>query len=383
MECIDSQSFRDFTVVLCINQPDEWWEQPRKKVICENNLSALRDFARWNRFPVHIIDKCSPGKGWKGKRHGVGWARKTAMDFIAETAEGNDIILSLDADTTFPPTYFASVSAAFHQHPAAASLCIPYFHLPVNDPAAYRAILRYEIYMRHFVINLWRTGSPYSFTALGSAMACPVWAYRAVGGLTPKLSGEDFYFLQKLRKFGDMLFWNGVKVHPAARFSDRVYFGTGPAMIRGAQGDWSSYPIYPARFFDEIEQTCALFPVLFHEPVQTPLTEFLQVIFNEEDPWEPLRINFPDPLRFIRACHEKFDGLRILQDLKRRHKSAIRTDEEELIEFLDRFYPEEMRMMKVDFRAFSFKESAIADLEKIRTFLATCEDASRISSIPG
>lgn len=302
------------------------------------------------------------------------------MDLIDETAGNQDVILSLDADTTFPPDYFGSIARSFQQNPDAASLCIPYFHLPVNDAAAYRAILHYEIYMRYYVINLWRIGSPYSFTALGSAMACPVWAYRAVGGLTPKRSGEDFYFLQKLRKYGRMMFWNGAKVHPAARFSDRVYFGTGPAMIRGERGDWSAYPLYGSGFFDEIGKTYSLFPALFHKTIDTPVTGFLREILNEEDPWAPLRSNFPDKARFVRACHEKFDGLRILQFLRQRQKNTDRTDEEELTGFLKRFYPEETAQLEVDTGILSFQNSDTGYLEKLRTFLASCEDAYRINA---
>ncbi len=97
------------------------------------------------------------------------------------------------------------------------------------------------------------SGARISFTAIGSAMALPVKSYRAIGGMTPHKSGEDFYFLQKLRKFGKVLTWNKEKVYPEARYSDRVFFGTGPAMIKGRDGDWSSYPIYPFELFDEIK----------------------------------------------------------------------------------------------------------------------------------
>jgi len=43
-------------------------------------------------------------------------------------------------------------------------------------------------------------------------MAFPIWAYRAVGGMTPKMSGRTFIFA-KLRKFGKMVFSNPEKVY--------------------------------------------------------------------------------------------------------------------------------------------------------------------------
>jgi glycosyltransferase involved in cell wall biosynthesis len=265
VECCLKQTYSDFILVVCVNQPDDWWEGQDKVNICNNNQSTLRILNKIKDIPIVIIDRCSKGKGWKGKDFGVGWARKTAMDHINKQAEANDIMVSLDADTRFNPGYFESIKDNFKHHPDAAALSVPYYHELTGDDQKDRAILRYEIYMRYYAINLWRIGSPYNFTAIGSAMALPVWAYRAIGGITPHKSGEDFYFIQKLRKYGNVLTWNKEKVYPAARYSDRVFFGTGPAMIKGRDGDWSSYPIYPFELFDEVKATYDLFPVLFEK----------------------------------------------------------------------------------------------------------------------
>ncbi len=99
------------------------------------------------------------------------------------------------------PVIFNRLLNTFKHHPDAVALSVPYYHNLTGDEEKDRAILRYEIYMRYYAINLWRIGSPYNFTAVGSAMALPVWAYRAIGGITPHKSGEDFYFIQKLRKY--------------------------------------------------------------------------------------------------------------------------------------------------------------------------------------
>jgi hypothetical protein len=213
-------------------------------------------------------------------------------------------------------------------------------------------------------------------------MAVPVWAYRAVRGMTPKMSGEDFYFLQKLRKFGKMVFHNPEKVYPAARFSDRVYFGTGPAMIRGDQGDWESYPIYSCHYFDEIRSTTDLFPAFFHTTENTVVVSFLRRILNEQDPFGQLRENFRDQATFIRSCHEKFDGLRILQFLKDRQKNNPATDEENLREYLDRIYPLEFKDIIYDPGNFSFEKSSITELDLLRNFLVRKEEAYQTTSVP-
>jgi glycosyltransferase involved in cell wall biosynthesis len=381
LECLLEQDYRNFRVFICVNQPDEWWEIPEKRHICEANVKILHFLETFKGLDITVIDRCTPGTGWKGKKHGVGWARKTLMDAINEVAEDKDVIISLDADTTFRKGYLSSILENLSAHPEAVAIAVPYYHQLVEDEAANRAILRYEIYMRYYSLNLWRIANPYSFTALGSAMAFPIKSYRAIGGMTPKMSGEDFYFLQKLRKYGKVLFSNPEKVYPAARFSDRVYFGTGPAMIKGDLGDWSSYPIYSFHYFDEIRETTDLFRDFYQKTKETPVVDFIRMLLKEEDPFQLLRENFKDPFTFIRACHEKFDGLRILQYLKYRQKNESKTDEEHLWEFISHFYPGEMNSLP-DVGTFSFETAQTKELDVLRNFLMKKEEEYQSTSIP-
>jgi len=55
-------------------------------MICETNLEVLHRLENYRKLDLRVIDHCSQGKGWKGKKHGVGWARKTLMDAINEEA---------------------------------------------------------------------------------------------------------------------------------------------------------------------------------------------------------------------------------------------------------------------------------------------------------
>ncbi|MEI7980279.1 MAG: glycosyltransferase family 2 protein [Bacteroidota bacterium] len=380
LECIAAQSYLNFKVYICVNQPENWWDDPIKSSICRNNARSLEFLSGFKLFDLLVLDHSSRGRGWKGKRYGVGYARKALMDEICNAAQRDDIIISLDADTTFPADYLLSVAMNFREHPEAVALSVPYFHHTVSDEIASRAILRYEIYMRHYFLNLMRIGSPYTFTALGSAMAFPVWAYRATGGLTPKMSGEDFYFLQKLRKYGPVILWNDVVVHPEARFSDRVFFGTGPAMIKGATGDWSSYPVYPANLFNALLETYLLLPVLYIKTIETQLVKFFIETSTEKDPFRLLRDNHKDMDHFIRAFHEKLDGLRILQYLKSLSISAPGSDETNLRNFFAKQYPGSEINLKTGWASFSFESSPQAELEKIRSFLFEKEMEQRFNS---
>jgi hypothetical protein len=384
LECLNNQHYSHFCLVACVNQPDNWWDSPEKKHICINNQESIQTLVGQSRVKTVILDHSSKGSGWTGKRHGVGMARKTAMDYISKIAAPNDIILSLDADTTFSEFYLDSIAGNFQKHPGMVALAVPYYHCLTGEESSDRAILRYEIYMRHYFLNLAFIGSPYAFTALGSAMALPVHAYRAIGGMTPKLSGEDFYFLQKLRKFGTIGLWNCEIVHPASRFSDRVFFGTGPAMIKGATGDWTSYPIYPLKLFREIADTYSKLEELYKSTVPSRVTEFLSQAFREDDPLMSLRENHRDLPHFIRAFHEKFDGLRILQYLKTNLNAGNSSNEASFSEFLEHYFPQTCDEIKGVFSSsFCFQTATLEELARIREFLFRQENDFRATAKPG
>jgi hypothetical protein len=373
LKCIEEQSYNNFHIVICINQPDDWWELPEKRILCENNITLLKELQKKDKNTYTIIDKCSKGNGWKGNNKGVGWARKTIMDHVATLAKIDDIIVSLDADTVFGKEYFSSIVNIFSMNKVVA-LANPYYHKLTGKDAEDRAILRYEIYMRNYAINLLLIDSPYAFTALGSAISLPVSSYKAIGGLTPKLSGEDFYFLQKLRKFGNIAIHNSEKVYPAARFSDRVFFGTGPAMIKGNNGDWESYPVYHHALFANIKDTYACFQKLYRNDCETPLDSFLQEQFRENI-WQALRKNHKDEKHFVRACHEKLDGLRILQYLKQEQSKLNIDDETCFLENIDSafnhlLYSEKMNSLK----DINFTKCSIALLDEIRNYLVLVEE---------
>jgi len=235
LKCIRSQSFKNYKMYVCVNQYDSWWTNPDKKHYCNDNIQSLEFLKSQNNENLTIIDRSTKGYGWTDKKGGVGWARKILMDTISMENK-NDIIVSMDADTFYPEDYLQAISHYFIEHPKHLGISIPYFHKLKGDNTD-KHILRYEIYMRYYALNMLRIQNPYKFTALGSALALPIWAYNKIGGMTPVKSGEDFYLLQKLVKNGKISQWLETTAYPSSRFSDRVLFGTGPAIIKGAHGD--------------------------------------------------------------------------------------------------------------------------------------------------
>lgn len=377
LEMLNRQTFRDFTFYCCVNNPDEWScsdNEEERRMYADNQatLDRLLSFQSLNPdSKIVILDFSSPGRGWKGRKRGVGWARKELFAAIAHDCADNELVVSLDADTEISETYLESVLCTMNAHPEHSALCVPYYHPLSGDEKQDRAMLRYEIYMRHYLLNLLESDNPYAFTALGSAMVFPLWAYRRVGGITPLQGGEDFYLIQKFAKTGQVLLSCNEVVRPQGRRSSRVPFGTGPAIAKGLDSMDSTYPLYPQEAFEAVANTFAFFPNLYEKDIETPMSDFLRQQLKTDDLWQPLRKNFKTRGLFINACQERVDGLRILQYLK---TFPRRRPEEEL-----RIFCNNHRISLSD--DFSFRTSPITEINAIRDALFELEQCLRRRSI--
>lgn len=362
LECLRRQTFRNFSLYVCVNQPQEWWQMPVsdwRRQACDDNRRTLCYLSAVNDMSVTVIDCSSLSVAWVGKRRGVGWARKVLADSIVQSASRNEVIVSLDADTSFGDSYLESVLNMFNAHPRCSALAVPYYHPLSSNADMDRAMLRYECYMRHYLLHLLRIASPYAFTALGSAMAFTGEAYKRVGGYTPLQGGEDFYLMQKFAKTGVVMlpYTDELCVYPSGRVSQRVPFGTGPAIALPLTEIEERYPFYAARSFDDVRATYTLFPVLYAADIETPMSDFLRQQLATDDLWQSLRRNFKRQDLFVRACAERVDGLRILQYLKSRP------------------HPDESLI--VDGHAIDFAAGAISNLNAVRNSLFSQEMEAR------
>lgn len=338
------QTKTPFEVFVCVNQPENYWTDPEKRAICENNRQLLETLYNYHFLTLHILDYSSPGHGWKGKKSGVGFARRVLFDNILSVSEPDDLIVSMDADTYVNPHYLESISTLFEHNKHINALAVPYYHpLVPEDETRSRAMLRYEIYMRNYAINLLSINSPYGFTALGSAIVMRADALRKIGNITPLQSGEDFYLVQKLCKMGGLKLFNTECVYPASRYSNRVPFGTGPAMVKGAVGIWDSYPLYPHSLFEPIydayQHLHDLYDGVFHVE-ENDFLSFLQKDTQKADIWLDIRQNVTDFPHFVKAFHQKADGLRLLQYVRSRHQQHSVKEEDALYENLKRWSPD-------------------------------------------
>lgn len=218
----------------------------------------------FNSFKLysHIIENVPK------KIAGVGNARKLGMDEAVRRFDSiearNGIIVSLDADTLVSQDYFVSIEKSMNSNLKAVGATFQFQHdfsSELYSEDEIYACRLYEIYLRYFRLALKGIGFPNSFHTIGSCFGVRAEAYTKVGGMSRRQGGEDFYFLQKLAQVGKIFELNEVLVYPAPRMSDRVPFGTGPA-VAGIIST-GEYKVYNYKLFRILEEFFKCLPQLY------------------------------------------------------------------------------------------------------------------------
>jgi len=246
-------------VLVVINAPAD----AGSDTLAHNDSAArcVRDHAA-GKFPYWMRGYAIEHNSLPISQAGVGLARKIGMDEaaarLAVTTEGNGVIACLDADCSVAPTYLVRLHEAFRRHPDCPGVSIYFEHpgLFDTDESIHRVMIDYELHLRYYVAGQRLAGFPYAFHTVGSAMACSVTAYVAQGGMNLRQGGEDFYFAQKLIAVGGYRALNDTVVYPGVRQSDRVPFGTGPA-IRQALERSSGFETFAPQTFRDLARFCA------------------------------------------------------------------------------------------------------------------------------
>lgn len=309
-----------FPVVLVINEQADSPEDYRR----ENRelLSWLAEYRQENVFWLDYTENyISPP--------GVGTARKIGLDaalgVVADFSNAHEkLLFSLDGDTLVDDGYFDAALTAFGENPDWSGAIFDFVHRPVPEDTV-GAIKIYENYLRHYRDGLARAGSPYAYIPIGSAMVTRCDAYIKCGGMRSRAGGEDFYFLQALRKTGEIGGITGAKVYPSGRISARVPFGTGPGLRKiidaGGRMDFE-----PEWVFDELRlvldcvRECSDFYGLKNLPetMRIRLTEKSWNFFtanNFESSWQKIAANVKvgDELALRRGFMTWFDAFRTLK----------------------------------------------------------------------
>ncbi len=200
-------------------------------------------------YSLFVVDCVSIGRRIPDKM-GVGMARKIGADIAVNLIYSAQIrsrtIFSTDADVQIPDGYLKSIDGPDLR---ISGYTFPFSHNP--DYGFDMAMQLYEFSLHYYVVGLKYAGSGYAFHTIGSCLAFDVEAYAKVRGFPKRAAGEDFYLLNKLAKVGVIKSLARPVVKIAGRGSDRVPFGTGPAItkIAGLESPLEQYRFYnPAVF---------------------------------------------------------------------------------------------------------------------------------------
>ncbi len=272
-----------------------------------------------------VIDASSPGMEIPDRDGGVGAARKIGMDaalmILTAGGAGQGIISCLDADTLVEESYLPVIAAFFRRNNCPAATA-GYAHQKPASSELLSAICRYEIFLRAYVIGLSFAASPYAFPAIGSTISCPSESYLAVRGMNRRAVAEDFHFLDKLAKLGRIGFAGGTTVHPSARPSCRVAFGTGRKMLYFLEEGKDEYLIYNPDIFNILREWLAEMgsdPDRSAEAIMKtarnihPLLHEYLAVERFPGNWEVIRQNCADAAHLRRQFHVWFDGLKTLK----------------------------------------------------------------------
>lgn len=335
---LDERESLPLTLATLACNPLEMLRQALVVVVVNNRADATDaekganrktlDWLATNPYPdlqIGRVDASSPGCALAAQ-DGVGLARKIGFDLALSVLDWaqDPFLVSLDADTLIDDNYLSALFAHFDSRASVGGF-LPYRHQDADSPIAETAIRRYELYLRSYQLGLELAGSPYAFTAIGSAIACRASAYVACGGMKRRQAGEDFYFLQQLAKQGLVEAIRGTLVRPSARFSRRVPFGTGRAVEVQANAGRSLYRFITRSSFERLKKWQEQVSDCRDRPAEDLLgwarghDSELAAFLHERDfsiHWEKLQRTTP-PARFMAAWHNWFDGLRTRQLLHR------------------------------------------------------------------
>ncbi|HOZ30790.1 MAG TPA: glycosyltransferase family A protein [Bacteroidales bacterium] len=229
-----------------------------------NKLKQQKEESFYKNFDIYVHNIENIPK----KIAGVGNARKTGMDEAVRrfnsinNADG--IIVSLDADCLVDKNYFVEIEDYYKNKPKSGACTIQFQHDFNPDNYSYEimsACRLYEIYLRYFRLALKYSGYPSPIHTIGSCFSVKAQSYIKVGGMSQRQGGEDFYFLHKLTKMTKVGTINKAIVFPSPRISDRVPFGTGPAVNKIVSD--KSYKVYNFELFNILKKFFSCYDELY------------------------------------------------------------------------------------------------------------------------
>lgn len=243
LETIFSNINNNVLIITVINSPKNKpiWQDTnarlinklKKESINQDDLSINSILLKFNEFnDVLLVDKNTINQQIPSD-NGVGLARKIGCDIALRIYSDGLIkypwIFSTDGDVILPRNYFSDSIVNCQNYSA---LVLDFKHFSDDNNLNDLQYL-YDFKLRYYHAGIVYAGTTYDYIPLGSTLIVNMDCYAQVRGFPKKNAGEDFYLLNKLTKIKPIKYRNNeIIVNIKSRFSDRVPFGTGPALTK-------------------------------------------------------------------------------------------------------------------------------------------------------
>lgn len=270
-------------LIVVINQPEsDHQQQPQyalwqqviasgERVWQNQNLNLIKSTD--SQVDILAVNRFTLGQRIPVKQ-GVGLARKIGADLAAWLISNEYVarpqIYSTDADALLPDNYITDSTLSKNT----VAGVFDFRHVSDGNIDIDKATQLYEKRLHYYVEGLAYAGSIYAYHTIGSCLTFSLSGYCQVRGFPKRSGGEDFYLLNKLAKLGEM--GETVKVQQLspciqlkARISDRVPFGTGPAVadIIAQQLQDETYLVYHPQSFVRLKSLLLAFQHLCLEGI--------------------------------------------------------------------------------------------------------------------
>ncbi len=300
-----------------------------------NNIKLLK----YNELQdILLVDRNSDGLQINPKQ-GVGLARKIgadcALSLYAQGLVEFPWIFSTDADVVLPRNYFSQIKSLKE---ANSAVVLDFKHITQGRELSQFQFL-YDFKMRYYLAGIQWAQVGYNYIPLGSTLIASMESYAQVRGFPKRNAGEDFYLLNKLAKVKPIKYKiDNCVIQIRSRFSDRVPFGTGPALLKISRlEDWSDYGYYNPQCFIYLKLWKEFLDSLWKQGQLTiikPKDAFLQKLyhfFNCQTVFSKSQKQISSNRRWQQFIHQWFDAFKILKAVHFFDKKFERLDYKRLL----------------------------------------------------
>jgi hypothetical protein len=261
LESVFSLITDNYLIILVINSPNgnsQWQkinqlviDDLQEKSIAQQVVSDKIKLFKFNAIQdVLLVDRNAESLQINPKQ-GVGLARKIGCDIALKLYTQGCIkypwIFSTDADVILPQNYFSQIKSLQSKYSA---VVLDFKHYSQSSRLSNLQYL-YDFKMRYYLVGIEYGQVGYAYIPLGSTLIASMESYAQVRGFPKRNAGEDFYLLNKLAKIKPIKYKvDNCIIKIRTRFSDRVLFGTGPAIKKiDDLADINDYSYYNPQCF--------------------------------------------------------------------------------------------------------------------------------------